>query len=228
MVAGAEKYLGVGLYSPAEAARLVRAPTQSVNRWLFGDSRTDGLLDPELSNSTERTVTFHDLMQLLAIRAARVKAEHRVSLQQIRAAIETAQKNYSVNKPLAYKHRMYEFDDCILIELEDRATVGLTGEYKHQHMIRMIIEDFLEDITYLGDGMAELWTPMRRGNYRVELNPRIRFGQPMVMPGNLLVEEIMSTVAGEKSPQGAARAHEIELDAVKLAIGFEDRFSEAN
>ncbi len=75
----------VGLYTPAEAAHYARVPTALMVRWIHGNKQGDAVVTAELPNDIEKTVTFVDFVQSLAIRAIRL--HHRVPLQKIREAI---------------------------------------------------------------------------------------------------------------------------------------------
>ena len=68
MITATDK-LGIGIYTPEEAAFYARVKTQVLNRWLFGDGRGANVVKPERCGKDEdRIVTFLDLVQAIAIR----------------------------------------------------------------------------------------------------------------------------------------------------------------
>jgi len=214
--------LGIGLYTPSEAARLIRAHPQAIGRWLYSKTR-EPVFEPTLGRE-ERVITFLDLIQTLAIRAARQRP-HTVPLPKIREAIRTATEDFGLETPLAYKHKMFFFDGSIIIQL-DRQFTGLTGRDRGQAMMPQIVEPFMDEIDWSDtDGLARIWTPRTLGGHSVVLDPKLRFGQPTIQPGGLLVEALADAAKAEGSVEAAAEAFEIDREAVVLATKYQDYLS---
>ena len=104
-----QDHLGVGIYTPEEAAFCVRAFLKMMRRWVFGDSGGRPVIERELKDSSEKVVTFLDFVQTLAIRE--VRQWHGLPLQRIRDGIDEANKRYRLKYPLACHHRIFLFGD---------------------------------------------------------------------------------------------------------------------
>lgn len=217
-----EDMVGIGLYTPTEAARLARVRTQTFNRWFFGDGHGSSVLDPRLGNDPdERVVTFWDLIQAVAVRALRANAQgSRLSLQHIRTVIELAERDYSIRFPLARKHTLYVYSNRLILRLGDEYIGIEPGVDKDQLYHHKIIEPFLEELEFDHDKMADQWTPLRSQNYHISLDANRRFGMPIVEPNGLLVESLSDAVDSEGSIEAAADAFEVEAEAVNLAVKY--------
>jgi uncharacterized protein (DUF433 family) len=109
MITGVEKLVGVGLYTPAEAALYARVHNSLMNRWLFGDARGNSVIKPQIGViDDEKIITFLDFVQTLAIRA--IRQTRKVPLQKIREAIDQAKRLYRIDYPFAIKHTTYLLD----------------------------------------------------------------------------------------------------------------------
>ena len=108
MFAIADK-IGVGVYTPAEAAFYARVSSRTMTRWVFGDAGGEPAFERQLRDPSEKVVTFLDLVQTLAVRE--VRNRHGLSLQKIRQGVDAARERYSLPYPLARKHSIYLFSD---------------------------------------------------------------------------------------------------------------------
>jgi hypothetical protein len=95
----AEELLGIGLYSPLEAALYARVTTQLMNRWIFGNAQGQPVIEPQLDDAAEKIVTFLDFVQALAIR--RIRNERFIPLGKIREAYFRARDEFDVTHPFA-------------------------------------------------------------------------------------------------------------------------------
>lgn len=222
-MAGANEFIGVGVYSPVQAARLLHVPTQLLQRWIYGDRRHKPAVSPYftgLQDPRQRVLTFFDLVQLLAIREAR---NAKLPLEAIREAVTEAQRQYGESMPLTFRHAMYIFDGSVWIHLHDKYphVVGLSRKDRGQHASAKIVQSVSKGITFDLDGRAESWVPMRRGKNHILLHRKRRFGQPMVMPKGYVTSLIAPSVIGEGSVRAAAEAYGIPTAAMQLAWDFE-------
>lgn len=220
----ANPLIGVGLYSPVQAARLLHVPTRQVHRWLFGDSDHPPAVASYFEDNDgpqRRCVTFFDLVQLMVIREA---AQHQVKLEAIREAVAFARESLNDPMPLANKKGMFLFDGSVWGRQGNRnELVGLSKKDRNQLASVKVIQEFAKEITFDENGRAESWTPMRRGKLRVTLHRNRRFGQPTINPPGYVTTLIAPSVIGEGSVRAAARAYGIPTAAMQLAYDFERR-----
>jgi uncharacterized protein (DUF433 family) len=224
--ATSQSVFGVGLYTTVEAARLIRARPQAVARWIHGDRQGEAVINAERMGDADRTVTFLDLMQALAIR--QVRRQHpEVPLGRIRDAVKEAQEQYRMVAPLAHReHRLFVFDRTLVIRIGED-TVGLAGADRRQGLMTRIVEPFLSAIRHdEASGLANEWIPDSSHGFEVVLRPQFRFGQPHLRPSNILTSELASAAIAEGSVDAAASAFDLPPEAIRLAWRFEDSLTE--
>lgn len=91
----AETLLGVGLYSPSEAAFYARVRPQLLSNWVCGTKTTEPVIERQLLDASKRIVTFLDFIQTLAIR--RMRLHSHVSLQKIREGYQRKKKSSTLS-----------------------------------------------------------------------------------------------------------------------------------
>ncbi|MFN7022685.1 MAG: hypothetical protein ACK4WH_15385, partial [Phycisphaerales bacterium] len=132
-------------------------------------------------------------------------------------------EEHIVKFPLARRHLLFYFDKSIFIKLDGRdEIVGLTRRDVGQHLLRPIVEPYLEEISFGEEGLAETWTPMSADGLSIRLDPKLRFGQPIVAPLNILASTLAEAVVAEGSIDAAAEAHGVDRKAVLLAVKYFD------
>lgn len=212
--------IGVGLYSQVEAARLLRIRPETVARWSLQPRRSKRVFTPVLEGSVANTLSFTDLVQLRAVRLLR--AHHHIPLDKIRQAVRAATEDHGINQPLAHPFRFAWFDKAMLLEIKGE-WIGLTGKDRGQQFMREVVTPNLRDLRFSReDGLATRWVPMASRNLEVVLDPAVRLGQPVIMPGAALVESVASAVVSEGSVKAAAAAFDLSEAAVDLAWRYYD------
>ena len=104
-----QDHLGIGIYTPPQAAFYARVSPRMMTRWVFGDSAGKPVIQRQDHESSEKTVTFLDFVQTLAVRE--VRHRHKLPLQRIRQGVDQARLRYSIDYPLAQEHCIYLFSD---------------------------------------------------------------------------------------------------------------------
>ena len=115
MVVPVTTYLGIGMYTPAEAAMYARVSSRMMSRWVHGDKIGKAAIRAQIPVADDKTVTFLDFIQTLAIRAIREQKE-KVPLQKIREAIELATA-MGVPYPFARQHSTFLWDGEIQLDV---------------------------------------------------------------------------------------------------------------
>ncbi len=233
MIALGER-LGIGIYTPAEAARYARVSQRIMRRWVFGEGRANPVIERQIRDTSEKVVTFLDFIQTLAVRE--VRNRHGVSLQKIRHGVDEARHRYGIDYPLARRHTIYLFGDQkgqghgeIVIRLpdvdgpDDERFIQLTGRYQGNLMMPTVIERFLKDLQFDPDSrLASQYSPMAYGDASIVLNPHRRFGEPIVDPGGYTAETLWHATNTEGGIKAAAEAFGVTIDEVKLANDYFD------
>ena len=220
MVAAAiQDIFAEGLYTTEQAARLARLSPRSLRRWLDGEGENEPALYRRMPKSNSAVVGFVDLIQALAIRAIRKSGT--LSLQKIRETIIEAEKA-GIRYPFARPHKTFLFSDDVVIEMADGTIIGVTGKYKQQHLIRPVIEVYLEDLTFDIFGWPTRYTPLREENREIIIDPKIQYGAPVVMPRGYTVSSLVGAVQSEGSVSAAANAYDVPEADVRFALKYDD------
>ena len=221
MFDGVGNLVGLGIYTPAEAAYFARISTQTMVRWVHGNRAGGSVIHPELAGDEQRTVTFLDFVQALAIRA--IRREFKVPLQRIREAVDHARERYRVEYPFAMQHRTCLFDRDIHIVLPGRKDlVQVSGKGKDQIVAHQIAEPFIADLTFGDDELATAYLAYQWRNRSIVINPMRRFGQPIVDPSGHAVYALLGAYRAERSVEAAAEAYATEPDDVLAAVAYDD------
>lgn len=226
VAAVSDDIFAAGLYPIDQAARLSRLSPRVLRRWLDGDESNQPAMRRRMPKNDADVLSFLDLVQALAIRALRKNGV--LSLQKVRETIVEADR-LGFPYPFARKHETYHFDDDVVICLADGTVIGVTGKYKRQHLIKPIVEVYLDDLTYhLPLGLASRYTPLKDETGReIVIDPTIRYGAPTVLPCRYTVGSLISAVDSEGSIVAAADAYGVEEADVKFALRYDDMLSES-
>ena len=158
--------IGVGLYSPAEAAVLTKIPSPKIHRWLRGHA-IGGKEYPRLWTSnlekfdTESLyLSFLDLVQL---RVADAFIREGLSPQKVRRAIEYGAEIVSSDYPFATASFRTDGKTVILHVLDEESGHDrLIDLFKNgQYLMQRVIEPSLRGLEFEGD-IAARWWPLGR------------------------------------------------------------------
>lgn len=220
--------LGVGVYSPSEAAMYIRVRPDQLMGWLYGSSRTRPVLEAQFAHHREM-VSFLDMVQAMAIRAMR---REEVPLPRIRQALEYLKKRHpEVKFPFAQEHKTFIIEPrkqlAILLPEDDADHVlEVSGKHRGQYVHARMLDEYLKKLRFGPDSLAVRFIPMERGKHKVVLDPLIRFGQPRVEPSGLLVETLVEAARNEGSIERAAWWYEVDEQDVRLALDYQKSLGE--
>jgi uncharacterized protein (DUF433 family) len=221
------RYVGVGLYTFPEAARIIGIKPAKLRRWV-GQYRqkapgAEFLSKPVISRyfpDEQHVLTFLELVELLLVKLFR---EEGVSMQVIRRAAEEAARRFDTPYPFAVKrfdtdgHRIF----VTLQEesLEERSVVELG---KGQHVFDEVVRPFFHKLEYQDGGDALRYWPRDREG-RVVLDPQRSFGKPIDaetgVPTSALYDAVQA--GGGQPPKVVAEWFGVPLAAVEAAVAFE-------
>ncbi len=219
-----EYTLGIGLYTPAEAALYARVRTQTLNRWVFGDARNSGVVEAQIANANERTVSFLDFVQTMAIRA--IRSQFDVPLQKIRKAVDIASETFDTKYPFAMRHKTFVIREGsaageLVLEREGHH-VQISGKNKKQHLFGEIAELYMDQVQFGPDGLAAGYTAWGTGPDTIQMNPHIRFGEPIVADCGYSAHALWEAVRTEGGISAAADAYGVPENKIRLACSYFD------
>jgi uncharacterized protein (DUF433 family) len=233
MVASSIKSLiGLGLYTSREAAAYARVNTATINRWIHGTTRSESVVEAQLEGEFDRTITFLDLVQTLAIRS--IRHQYHIPLQTIRKAVERSKSHFNIQFPLATKHITWVIADTKELFIaphgklsDDNTFYHLTGKHRDQAIIKRVYHPDLENISFDSSegNLACLYTPIEdKAGRKVILDPTYQLGQPVVESCDYRVQTLFDAYVSEGGIDQAAEAYGVEPGDVQIAVKFYDTF----
>jgi hypothetical protein len=217
--------IGIGLYTPAEAARLLNVPAAKISRWLRGHTASgreyERLWASQVELNDGRTyLGFRDLME---VRVAAAFIAHGVSAQRVRAAIELAREIYGFERPLSTDRFRTDGKDIFLRVIANEETGAgqerLLNTFRRQYAFAGIIDPSLRGVDFDDRGAPLKWWPQgRRG--RIIVDPARSFGQP-IDEFSSVPTTVLAAAGQSEGVTVAARAFDVPKASVKRAIAFE-------
>jgi len=222
----AQEFLGLGFYTVADAARLLRMPALNIRRWLGGYAYLrDGerreiapLWQPELPrfNGTIE-LTFRDLIELRFVHAF-VGAG--VGLKAIRNCLDYARQVVESDRPFSTSKFRTDgrtiFLESLQLLPEEAHLLDLK---RHQYVFKRVIEQSFKDLD-IEDSEVARWRPFR-GRDSIVIDPGRSFGQPIAAASGVPTQVLSESAIAEGSSERAAALFEVPLAVVRDAIKFE-------
>jgi uncharacterized protein (DUF433 family) len=211
--------VGLGLYTPREASRLLGVRVASVNHWI-GERKGTFAVIVARRLQREHLLTFSELMELHLVKMFRAQG---VSLQTIRCTAVVAAKRYKTDYPFAVKR--FDTDGktifATLLDKEKNRTI-IEDVRRGQLVFEQIIQPFFRKLDFDQGDMAERYWPCDRHG-RIVLDRSRRFGQPIDFETGVPTGTIRDALVagGGQEPDVVAKWLNIPLEAVQAASAFE-------
>ncbi|HEX7240222.1 MAG TPA: hypothetical protein VF263_08160 [Longimicrobiaceae bacterium] len=226
--------LGTGIYTPYEAAMLLREDTSTVRRWAFGYHRNrpgkgrswhPPLIHTDLPElEGEKALTFVELIELLYIRAFEQAG---VPWDAIREAANVAARMYKTDHPFALR-QVYADPRSLYASVQEtdgsESLVQLVGH--GQHTIPELIKPYLEQLEFDLNDVASRWWPLGRLG-GVVVDPRHAFGAPVIAEVGIRTKVLSDAYYAERDLYGEEEAlnrvawvYEINPNHVETALQF--------
>lgn len=230
--------LGVGLYSPSEAALYARIATNLMMRWMYGTKQGVAVIEPQLGANEDKDVTFLDFVQALAIRRIR-RERPGISLQTIREAYTRAKTEFQVPYPFALQStriglfgppdepRKQVIWICVGEDEEGaKRYFQLTGKKSGNQMLAEVVRTYshrlvFDEITKLARKYLAYPTIQNAPEYIV-MDPRIRFGEPFVESCGYTARTLFDAYRSEGNIERAAEVYGVKPEQVELAVEYFD------
>jgi uncharacterized protein (DUF433 family) len=217
--------IGKGIYTVPDASRLSRVTPRRIRYWLKGlpseeipESTNRRLWQGELDPIDEKlALGFLDLQEVRFIDAF---LKTGVSWHLLRAAHGIARQRYEIEHPFCT--RRFVTDGSQIIEEISGAPDGIAYEevVQGQRVFRQVIQPFLRELEFAEDDQLVRWWPL--GTDRaVVLDPRRQFGQPIAARSGVATEILEAAAKAGQTVEEIADWYEIDEQAVRDAIEFE-------
>lgn len=225
--------IGVGYYTAAEAARLLKTKPRVISRWLGGYSykSSDGSVVkstplwrpqlPQLGDSLE--IGFRDLIELRFVLAF---IRRGVGLNVIRRCLDTARNIIGEERPFS-THQFQTDGKSIFLESLRNHQESVDGDRSpnvvdlrtNQMVFKQVIEPTFRDLD-LADGSVVQWRPFR-GKPSIVVDPVRSFGKPLAAEYGVPTFALANAAKAESSARRAASLFEVPVAIVNEAIAFE-------
>jgi len=217
--------LGLGVYTPREAARLVGTNAQQVLRWTRGSGPNEPLW-PAHYQFLDDDITDISFLDLIEVRVVAAMRRANISLQSIRFAISFAQEKYGISRPLASQSFKTDGTEILMEAVEnDGEIVSLSKQRPGQKVFREIILQSLSDLEYEEETAAR-WKPRRFSG--VVIDPRRFFGDPILDKHGISTSTLKKEFDEFGDVKYLASIYEIPENMARLGIKFEQSLNKAD
>ncbi len=217
--------IGIGLYTPAEAGKLLRISPQKISRWLRGHSVRgrfyDPLWQPQMTLDDEQFyLGFRDLME---VRIADKFIAAGLSPQRVRTAVTLARDVLGEAYPLSTDRFRTDGRDIFLQVIQQDETgeekQQLLNLFRRQFEFQQIIAPLLKTVDLDDRGHPVQWWPLGQKG-KIIVDPARAFGRPIEAESS--VPTAVLAAAGQlEGAERAALAYDVPLAAVRRAMAFE-------
>jgi uncharacterized protein (DUF433 family) len=232
--------LGVGIYSRAEAARLLHLAPQRLSRWVRGytywlkaggtprRTKQPPVVRTDLP-TIEGTVAL-SFLELMELRIVKTFVMKRVPLQRVRVAARRIADMYGTAHPFAHR-RVYTDREQIFVARSEGGVepdlLQVTGRRAAGQLVAGgVLDRYVEEIDFeASTALVERWFPLGR-DVPIVLDPRIAFGAPVIV-GTRIRTDVLTLYAAGNSLPAVARAFELDVPRVQAAIDFETQLAHA-
>ena len=217
----ARNLIGIGLYTPAEAGRLIGVQVPKLTRWLRGHEvegrKYEPLWRPEVDLGDDKIyLSFRDLLEA---RVASALMARGVSPQKVQLAIDLARQVVG-DRPLSTSWLKTDGRAVFLkIVRETGDEPALLNLLSRQYAFNAVVEQSLRDVEFQGP-IPRVWWPLGK-RAGVLVDPRRSFGQPIERETSIPVAALSNAAHAEGSEGAAAKAWGVPPLAVRRAVRFQ-------
>lgn len=227
----ASDFVGVGIYSVPEVAKLLRTPPRTIRRWMLGYDHTHGghisrsepLWSPELPEvDGQLEVSFRDMIELRFV-SAFVGAG--IGLLAVRNCLDYARECIGRDRPFSSGRFRTDGKTIFLESLNLANDIKLLDLRKKQYVFKTIVEQTFKDLDIEND-VVRRWRPFR-GKNTIVLDPLRSFGQPIMNASGVPTIVLAEAVAAEGSISRVASLYEVDEKSVIDAVKFHEELAAA-
>ncbi|MFL1463883.1 hypothetical protein ACI6QG_16860 [Roseococcus sp. DSY-14] len=218
--------LGIGFYTAAEAARLLRLPARAVNRWLGGYDAGTGearrrhppLWTPQLPPADGHLeLGFRDMIELRFIAAFRKLG---LPLPLIRRCIAVARDMIQQDHPFSTQRFKTDGRTIFLESMRAAGEERIIDLRNMQFSFRDVIAQTFKDLD-IEDDAVRRWRPYRN-KASIVIDPQRAFGQPIAATAGVPTIVLADAMKAEGSLARVSRLYEVAPHVVMDAIAFEE------
>lgn len=211
--------VGLGVYTPAEASRLIDVPASTLRGWMTErQGRAPLWLSEHAEWSGPLLLGFRDLVDAKVLHALR---EQGFSTQQLRGTLTYAREQIGDERPFSTKAFRTDGAD-IMLDLPEGLLV-VSRRNRGQRVFRAVVEPVLKPVVYDDVAASKMWMQPRKRT--IILDPERSFGQPILSEYGIPTDVLAQSAKIEGSPAIAARYFDVPVALVRDAVEFENRLA---
>lgn len=238
--------IGIGLYTVADAATLLRIPPRNIRRWLAGYTykARDGskhtmlpLWRPQLPTwQRQIELGFRDLIELRFVSAF---LDQGLGILTIRRCLEHARALVGDERPfstrrfstdgrtifLSFAEEARANPDEVLADVPEVERAHLIDLKTSQYVFRVVIEQTFRDLDLDANAVVR-WRPFH-GKTTIVVDPSRAFGQPITAEAGVPTSALADAVAAEGSEKRVAQLFNVPRAVVVDAVKFEKELAAA-
>jgi uncharacterized protein (DUF433 family)/DNA-binding transcriptional MerR regulator len=219
------EFVGIGLYTINEAAKLLKSSPRTIRRWVEGyDYRRNGekahstpLWKPDLSLGESVELSFRDLIELRFISAF---TELGLSIRTIRSCLDAARDCIDSDRPFSSGKFRTDGRRIFLQGTDDLNDPVLIDLKRRQYVFSGVIERTFKDLD-LDDDLVTRWRP-HRGKNSIVIDPTRSFGQPISSEFGVPTIVLAEAVQAEGSVARVAALYEVDRAMVVDAVQYHE------
>jgi len=240
MVQQPTKLLGIGIYTRAEAGRLLQLSPRRVTSWVRGyryawgpkEQRRHGEQPAVIKTDITAidgslAVSFLELVELFVVKQFRDKG---IPLQTVRVAWNHAAQAFNTLHPFANQRVFTDRGRIFMALREDEFAPDVLEVSSRRTPFQIIagpvFKESLRGIEFDEDTeLARRWWPQGR-DVPIVLDPTIAFGAP-VLYGTRVPTAILARYAEARPVDAVADAFELAPERIEAAVKFESQLARA-
>jgi uncharacterized protein (DUF433 family) len=223
--------LGIGFYTVADAARLLRTPSLNIRRWLGGyrfrlNGKTINMLPlwtPELPALDEHLeLGFRDLVELRFV-IAFTKAG--MGLKAIRHCLDYAREIVNDERPFSTRKFRTDGRTIFFDRMQGSHDAEILDVKKRQYVFKRAIARTFKDLDIEQDVVTR-WRPFE-GKSSIVVDPSRAFGQAIMSEFGIPTAVLADAVDAEGSLERVSALYDVPAIAVRDAVKFEEYLNAA-
>ena len=213
------KGVGLGVYTPAEAARLTGIPVSTLRSWTAGGTNREPFWRPQHFSLDEPLLLgFRDLIEAKVLNSLR---ERGFSSAQLRGTMAYACEQVGDERPFSTQAFKLAGKDILLDMPDDLLVVSRKG--RGQSVMRQFVEPILRPVVYDDYAATRMWMQPRKRT--ILLDPTRAFGAPILDKSGIPTDVLAHSARIEGSAAIAAAYFVVPVEQVRDAQKFEERLA---
>lgn len=218
-------FVGIGLYTVAEASTLLQEAPRNIRRWLGGYTykrRGEEHSMPPLWTSDIGKVddslelSFRDLIELRFVKAF---LDAGIGLLAVRNCLAYARECVESDRPFSSGRFRTDGRTIFLESLAGSDDPKLIDLKSRQYVLKQIIERSFKDLDIEDDAVAR-WRPYK-GRASIIIDPTRSFGQPIASRSGVPTVVLADAVEAEGSVVRVSRLFDVAEAVVRDAVRFQ-------